>query len=208
MVSSEEVSSPQDLLEQVSSKNYQKKPHKQFGCFLTEDSGKEYAQTRNYGTRMFIWIVLWVLCVAGTVYLYVAITLPAVEMINDAIAWGANTSEMGWYLFLTWVTLFSLIVIDIAYLVYLFLVDSIVKKTRVSVFESGITGVGAGKRLGSWSFVYSDTSRFQLGYNKIASVDVKKENFLAINAYGKVYVIAAANPDEVARIINDKIYIR
>ena len=78
-------------------------------------------------------------------------------------------------------------------------------KTEIHVYENGIKGAGGGAKFAQSLEDTMTISTFQLEYDRVASVDVAHKKLLSINAFGKVYVVAVANPDEIVAAINERL---
>ena len=83
--------------------------------------------------------------------------------------------------------------------------DLYAAKTEIFVHENGIKGAGVGPKFGSSIEDTMTISQFQLEYDRIASVDIGNRNLLFINAFGKVYAVGTANPNEIAEVINNRL---
>ena len=154
--------------------------------------------------RILINVMIWLIVVASAIWFYFSMFLPEHEMMTAAAQLGSTDARNA--LLLGYVVLAWAIGYGIFIPVYLLMIDAVVKKTNIFVCEGGIVGVGAGKKLGNWDFVYSDTSSFYLSYEKISSIDVKNKYFLSINAYGRIYTVAVANPNAISEEINNRLY--
>lgn len=83
--------------------------------------------------------------------------------------------------------------------------DIFATKTEIFVYENGIKGIGGGPKFAQSLEDTTTVASFELEYDRIASVDITHKKLLSINAYGRVYVIAVANANEIIDVINDRL---
>ena len=78
-------------------------------------------------------------------------------------------------------------------------------QAKISVYENGIKGAGVGPKYGSSIADTTTVSSFELQYDRVTSADITSKRYITINASGKEYLIAVANPNEIVDTINERL---
>lgn len=106
---------------------------------------------------------------------------------------------------LYYVFAFGGIVIAAVIICYSVMQDISTTKTKIFVYENGIKGAGGGPKFTQSLEDTVTISSFELTYDQIASVDITNKKFVSVNSFGKTYVIAVVNADQIVTIINGKL---
>lgn len=174
------------------------------GKLIISGNGKDFVKSTAHNWIFFILIAI-VLVVVG----FVLANQFGVRTLGGAIGQGiggllgvaAPQVRTGAYYTFMWGGIGSAVLL----IGYGLMQDIYAGKTEIYVYENGIKGAGGGPKFAQSLEDTMKISSFQLEYDRIASVDVTHKKLLSINAFGKIYVVAVANPDEIATAINDRV---
>ena len=162
------------------------------GKLLTYGSGKDLVKSRSW-----FWIFS-VLFAVGLIVLGVSL---ANHFGYTIVGTGRFRAEVRTGLY--YVFLLSFIAGAVYLICYNIMQDVCAAKTEIFVYENGIKGAGGGQKFAKT--LVDTILTFHLEYDRIASVDTARKNMLSINAYGRVYTVIVANPNEIVDTINERL---
>ena len=181
--SEEKEPTQKDIMKMMSNSRY-RKSHKKFGKLLISGSGREYAQS---SAAAMSWLIVFILAalimigcaVAANIFGYETHTVGGSIGREVAGLFGFGSPDITFRTNVYYIILFGGFITVSAMIIATMILHRHGSKTKIWVFKDGIVGEGADEGLssGSISSALTGLSSFQLGYDKIASVDIKNKNY-------------------------------